>query len=84
MKSLKHLPHYFTLMIVLVVGFLAFNTFSYSIAIQATIAAVVAGAYIIWGVAHHAFHDDLHLSVIIEYVIVAMLGLIMVLSILLQ
>ena len=70
-------------MVVLAAGFLAFDIFSYNTTIQAMVATTTAGAYIIWGVAHHTLHGDLHLSVVIEYVIVAMLGLAIILSLLL-
>lgn len=82
--ELKHLPHYVSLVIVLVIGVFAFSAFSYDQVLQVAVSVSVAGAYIVWGVVHHLQHKDFHLSVVIEYVIVAMLGLIVVLSLILR
>lgn len=80
----KHIPHYLSLIVVLAVGVLAFSVFSYSKMLQAAVSISVAGAYIVWGVVHHSLHKDFHLSVVVEYVILAMLGLIIVLSLILR
>ena len=46
------------------------------------IAVGVAGAYITWGIVHHHLHRDLHVSVVVEYILIASLGVIVTLSIL--
>ncbi|KKU02595.1 MAG: hypothetical protein UX03_C0030G0016 [Candidatus Woesebacteria bacterium GW2011_GWE1_45_18] len=76
----KHLPHYFALFGVLFLGALAFYLFSYDRAFQAAVAVAVAIAYVAWGTVHHSIHRDLHLSVFIEYLLVAALGLVIVFS----
>lgn len=80
----KHLPHYFSLLGILVVGVLAFAIFSYDKAFQLGVAIALATAYVAWGVIHHWLHRDLHLSVVIEYVVVACLGLFIVFSLILR
>jgi hypothetical protein len=44
----------------------------------------VAGAYVAWGVVHHAIHRDLDVMVFAEYLAFATLGLIIVFSLLLR
>ncbi len=76
----RHLPHYFALFGVLIVGLLAFLFFSYDRLFQASVAVALAASYVSWGIVHHWLHHDLHLSVVIEYIAVACLGLVMVFS----
>lgn len=85
MKRLaKHLPHYLTLIGILVFGALGFWIFSYDRLFQSAVAIAVATAYVVWGVVHHAIHDDLHALVIVEYLSVASLGLVIVFSLILR
>lgn len=79
---LKDFAHYISLILIFVFGVLVFNFFAYDRVLQASVAAAVSGSYIVWGVVHHALHKDLYLSVVIEYVIFASLGLIIILSLL--
>jgi hypothetical protein len=81
MKNIaRHLPHYLTLLGLLFAGILAFVIFSYDKMFQIGVLAAVAASYVAWGIIHHAIHKNLHLSVVIEYLVVAALGLIVVLS----
>ena len=76
----KHLPHYLSLAGILIAGVIGFLVFSYERAFQIAVAIGLALAYVAWGIIHHAIHRDLHLSVVIEYVVVASLGLVVMLS----
>jgi hypothetical protein len=81
MKNIaRHLPHYLTLFGILIAGVLAFILFSYDRIFQVGVLVAVAAGYVAWGVVHHAIHKNLHFSVFIEYLIVALLGLVVVLS----
>ncbi len=79
-KVTKHLLHYLPLVGVLLAGPFAFWVFSYNRALQIVIAVTMAIFYVAWGVIHHAIHKDLHLSTVLEYVVIASLGLIIILS----
>lgn len=79
-KIAKHLIHYLPLVGVLLAGILAFWFFSYNRAFQTVIAVAMAVFYVIWGVVHHAIHKDLHLSTVVEYIVIASLGLIIIFS----
>jgi hypothetical protein len=76
----KQLPHYLSLAGILIAGIIGFVVFSYERAFQIAVAIGLALAYVAWGIIHHAIHRDLHLSVVIEYIVVASLGLVVILS----
>lgn len=81
MKGLtKHFPHYVSLIVILVFAALGFWVFSYNRVLQTSIVVAAAISYVAWGIVHHAIHDDLHLSVVIEYMAIAAIGLTLVLS----
>lgn len=79
-KFAHHLPHYLSLFAVLGAGFLGFALFGWDKAFQASIAVAMATAYVVWGIVHHAYHEDLYPQVLVEYLVVAALGLVLVLS----
>ena len=79
-KILKHLPHYLSLAGILVAGIVGFMVFSYDRSFQIAVAIGLSLAYVAWGVIHHAIHRDLYLSVVVEYIVVASLGLVVMLS----
>ena len=76
----KHLPHYFSLIGIFVAGFIGFWYFGYDRMFQMAVAIAIAVSYVVWGVVHHYIHKDLYLSVVIEYIVVATLGLVLVFS----
>jgi hypothetical protein len=76
----KHLPHYLSLVGILIAGVVGFIVFSYERGFQIAVAIGLALAYVAWGIIHHAIHRDLHLSVVVEYIVVASLGLVVMLS----
>jgi hypothetical protein len=85
MKQLvKHFPHYFSLIGIFLAGFLGIIIFSYDRIFQIAILVAVAVAYVIWGMVHHLIHKDLYLEVVLEYLAIATLGLIVVLSLILN
>lgn len=74
----KHLGHYLPLLGVLIAGGWGFVFFSYDRMFQIVIAIAVAFAYVAWGIVHHYLHSDLYFSVILEYLLVAVLGILAV------
>lgn len=79
-KITKHLPHYLALLGILGAGVVGFYIFSYDRLFQAAVAVALAISYVAWGIVHHMIHDDLHPAVVIEYILVASLGLVIVFS----
>lgn len=80
-KISRHLPHYLPLVGIYVAGALAFWMFSYDRNFQVGVAVALAMAHVCWGAVHHSIHKDLSLEVLAEYVTVALLGLVVLLSI---
>ncbi len=85
MKSFaKHLSHYMLLFGLLLAGFSGLILFSYDKNFQIGIALATAVAYVFWGVVHHALHKDLHPETVIEYIVIAALGLTIIFSLLIR
>lgn len=83
MKKLsRDIQHYLPLVGILVAGLVGFLVFSYDRNFQAAIAVAVAVSYVVWGLVHHYIHKDLHTSVIVEYLAIAIVGLVAVFSVL--
>lgn len=76
----KHLPHYISLIGILIAGLIGFYVFSYDHFFQVGIVVALSLSYVSWGVIHHTIHRDICLSIILEYVAIAILGAVMALS----
>jgi hypothetical protein len=76
----KHLPHYLSLFGILLAGFAGLILFSYDKNFQLSVALATAGAYVAWGIVHHAVHKDLYMETVIEYIAIAALGFVIILS----
>lgn len=77
---MKHFSHYLSLIGVFAAGVIGIYLFSYDQYLQMAVVAAVAAAYVAWGVVHHWLHRDLYPSVIVEYLVVAILGVVLVFS----
>ncbi len=80
----RHLPHYLSLFGILLAGFAGLILFSYDRNFQLSVALATAAAYVAWGVVHHAIHRDLYWEVVAEYAAVAVLGLIIIFSLIIR
>lgn len=76
----KHFPHYVSLISILVAGLVGFYVFSFDRSFQVSVVLAMSLAYVSWGVIHHTIHRDICLAIFLEYLAVAILGTIMVLS----
>ena len=84
-KDFSHHPlHYFTLLCIQLVGLWGIFWFSYSRMTQLTIVISMAVSYIIWGIIHHYEHHDLHFKIISEYILVAVLAVLLFTSLLIR
>ncbi|KKQ45444.1 MAG: hypothetical protein US62_C0015G0025 [Candidatus Woesebacteria bacterium GW2011_GWA1_37_8] len=79
-KISKHIAHYTPLFGILAISFVGYLIFWYDRAFQAVIIFAASASYVVWGLIHHHQHDELHLSIIVEYISIAALGLIVGLS----
>jgi hypothetical protein len=78
----NHIFHYLPLIAILTIGLVGLIVFSYDRAFQFVIMTALSTAYITWGIIHHYIHDDLHFSIVLEYLTIAVLGMIIVFSVL--
>ena len=83
-KITKHLPHYLSLIGIFMAGVYGFFYFSFDKYFQIAIAIALAFSYVSWGIMHHTSHKDLYLEVAIEYIVIASLGLVVILSLILR
>jgi uncharacterized membrane protein YjjP (DUF1212 family) len=75
-KITHHLSHYLPLIGILVSAVLGFSLFPYDKGFQFAMGVAAASGYISWGLIHHYLHRDLHGSVVLEYLAVAILGVV--------
>ncbi|KKQ38042.1 MAG: hypothetical protein US53_C0003G0009 [Candidatus Woesebacteria bacterium GW2011_GWA1_37_7] len=78
----RHLQHYLPLVGILLSGILGFYIFSYDRAFQSVLVVALGTAYVTWGLVHHYIHGDLNMSVLLEYLAIAILGCVMIFSVL--
>ncbi|MBI4130449.1 hypothetical protein HY468_03985 [Candidatus Roizmanbacteria bacterium] len=79
----KDIGHHLVLLVIMLVLAVVFLTVSYSRLMQFTIGVIAAGLYVGWGIVHHTLEGDLHVKNVIEYVSIALLGVVILGGILL-
>ncbi len=79
---IKQLHHYLPLFGILAAGMLGVLLFSSDRKFQEVTIIATSAGYVTWGIIHHVAHKDLTLSILIEYFAVALLGLVIVFSML--
>ena len=79
-----HPLHYFFLLCIQLVGLWGVFWFSYLPMAQLIIISSMALGYILWGIFHHYEHHDLHPKIVWEYVLVALLGILLLGSVIMR
>lgn len=74
----RHPLHYFTLLCMQVVGLWGLLWFNYNRPMQISILVSMATAYVVWGIVHHHQHHDLHVKIVTEYLLMAILAVLIV------
>lgn len=69
---------YVFLLLILIVFVAAYLYFSYSPYAQRRVVYLSAGAYFYWSIIHHYNRGDLTLSIVLEYLIVALFAVILI------
>jgi hypothetical protein len=80
----RHPLHYFILLSVQLVGLWGLFWFNYQPAMQLAIILSMAFSYVVWGVIHHQEHHDLHIKIVVEYILVALLAVLLFSSLILR
>lgn len=84
-RDFAHHPlHYFTLLCIMVTGLWGIFWFDYYRPLQLGIVVSMAVAYVVWGVVHHSMHKDLHIKIIFEYVLMALLAVLVFSSLIMR
>lgn len=74
-NSKKHIWYYAGLVIVLSISFLLILQTSYDKNIQMGIGLIMAFFYVGWALLHHVVHHDIHIKIVLEYVLFGVLGI---------
>lgn len=81
---LRHLSHYLVLFGILLAGFTGLVLFSYDKIFQIAVASALVLSYVAWGTIHHYLDRDLHFETIVEYLVVAILGFVIIISLVIR
>lgn len=82
MIEARHLKHYLALFSLLSFAVFLYFYFSYNRAAQEGVIIATTAAYVIWGIIHHLLEKDFHWRIVLEYIVVASLAAILLLSLL--
>lgn len=79
--KIKHLPHYVSLIGILVATVIGFFVFSYDKNFQLAIVGAASISYFSWGIVHHILHKNLNFQIAIEYLVIASIGFVIGVSV---
>jgi hypothetical protein len=77
-----HIVHFSILALILVVGSLTFLSLAGNPQLQAVTGITMAVAYVAWGIVHHSLRKDLHVRIVIEYILVGGIALVFLFALL--
>ena len=82
-RQIKKQPlQFISLAIILCIGGLGFILSSYNPIIQRNIIYATGVGYFLWSIYHHYKRGDLHISIVIEYLVIILLALILITDVL--
>lgn len=73
----KHPLEYSALLLILLLSSFAFVFFSYDDHLQRRVVYLTASSYFLWSLYHHYRRGDLAISIIVEYLVFALLGVLL-------
>ena len=74
----KYPSHYLALSIILAVGSITILLFRFDALLLNIAVYSMGGMYIVWGILHHRSANHIRLKVMLEYLLVALLGIIII------
>ncbi|OGC92191.1 hypothetical protein A3D85_02780 [Candidatus Amesbacteria bacterium RIFCSPHIGHO2_02_FULL_47_9] len=74
----RHPLHYFSLLVMELVGLWGLLWFTYDSYMRFAILLSMAAGYVVWGVIHHHQHRDLHIKIVFEYLLMAVLAVLII------
>lgn len=72
-----HLWYYIVTVIIFSLGLVLIALNDQNSSLQALLIAMTATCYFVWSLLHHYVHHELHLWVVIEYILFACLGVVL-------
>lgn len=80
-KEISQKPlEYIALLIILLVGLVCFFLYTFDPHSQRRVVYATTAAYFLWSLYHHYKRGDLEISIIIEYLLFALFGIILITS----
>lgn len=73
---------YIVLVCILVGGGLAFYYVRASTSLQLMVGIIMSAAYVLWGIIHHTVKKELHMRVVIEYILMGTIAVVLLATIL--
>lgn len=70
----EHVVYYTSLVAILTLSFLLANSSSDK-NFQIGVIIVTTFFYVLWGITHHLMNHDLHMKIVIEYILIGVFGL---------
>lgn len=74
-KSKKHMYYYLAAGLIQIVGLLLIMNVGGNRQIQLAYVVLISLFYVGWGILHHKIHHDLHTKIVLEYIVMATLGI---------
>lgn len=83
---MKHtnIQHQIILLCILATGLTAFYYVRSNTMLQFIIGSATSVAYVFWGIIHHMIQKDLHLNVVIEYILMATIAIVILATVLIE
>lgn len=70
-----HIAYYLSLIAVLALGLILIAITKNNPQVQMVAIVMTGFLYALWGIAHHALHHDIAAKVVVEYVLIAAIGI---------
>jgi hypothetical protein len=74
--------HFLVLIAILAVGIYTFISVRPDTTTQLFVGIVTATAYVLWGLIHHAIKKDLHLKIMVEYLLIGTIAIVLLVTML--
>lgn len=74
-KTDRHIGYYFSLISLLILGFLLFIFASPNRQLQMLVFIITTIFYVSWGILHHKINHDLTVKIMVEYVLIGSFGI---------
>ncbi len=71
----EHGLYYFSLIVILTLAFFLAYSNSYDRSFQIGVVIATTFFYVLWGIMHHLLNHDLHMKIVIEYILIGAFGL---------